>query len=85
LEQTALIMKAEKRQHLNHFDKRLQELAEIAVDIVNKLAERKIEGVAINVADIYFVLSKALQHVSVLNLAEIEDYKRRNQSNKLTI
>jgi len=48
------------------------------------LAERKIDGVTINVADIYFVLSKALQHVSILNLAEIEDYKR-NQTNKLTV
>jgi len=57
----------------------------MAVEIVNMLAERKIDGVAINVADIYFVLSKALQHVSLLNLAEIEDYKKRNQSNKLAI
>jgi len=80
-----LTVKTEKRQHLTSFDKRLQELAHVAVEIVNMLAERKIDGVAINVADIYFVLSKALQHVSLLNLAEIEDYKRRNQPNKLTI
>ena len=69
----------------NGFDKRLQNLADTAVEIVNMLAERKIDGVSINVADIYFVLSKALQHVSLLNLAEIEDYKKRNQNNKLTI
>ena len=69
----------------NGFDKRLQNLADIAVEIVNTLAERKIEGASINVADIYFVLSKALQHVSLLNLTEIEDFKKRNQTNKLTI
>jgi len=80
-----LIVKAEKRHNVSHFDKRLQELADVAVEIVNMLAERKIDGVAINVADIYFVLSKALQHVSLLNLAEIEGYKKRNQTNKLTI
>lgn len=66
-------------------DKRLLELGEMSVEIVNMLAEKKIDGVAINVADIYFVLSKALQNVSLLNLAEIEDYKKRNQTNRLTI
>ena len=66
-------------------DKRLQELATISIEIVNTVAEKKIGGVAINVADIYFVLSKALQHVSLLNLTEIEDFKKRNQTNKLTI
>ena len=66
-------------------DKRLQELATISIEIVNTVAEKKIGGVAINVADIYFVLSKALQHVSLLNLAEIEDHKKRNQTNRLTI
>ncbi len=66
-------------------DKRLQELATISIEIVNTVAEKKIGGVAINVADIYFVLSKALQHVSLLNLTEIEDYKKRNQTNRLTI
>lgn len=77
--------KQDRRQQVNCFDKRLHELDDIAVEIVNMLAEKKIDNVAINVADIYFVLSKALQHVSLLNLAEIEDYKRRNQQNKLTI
>lgn len=80
-----MTIKAEKRHSANHFDKRLRELSDIAMEIVNLLAERKINGVAINVADIYFVLSKALQHVSLLNLAEIEDYKKRSQTNKLTI
>jgi len=80
-----LAAKQDRRQQVNCFDKRLHELDDIAVEIVNMLAEKKIDNVAINVADIYFVLSKALQHVSLLNLAEIEDYKRRNQQNKLTI
>lgn len=78
-------MTTKARTQVDCFDKRLQNLADTAVEIVNMLAERKIDGVSINVADIYFVLSKALQHVSLLNLAEIEDYKKRNQNNKLTI
>jgi len=78
-------MATKVRTTANGFDKRLQNLADVAVGIVNMLAERKIDGVSFNVADIYFVLSKALQHVSLLNLAEIEDYKKRNQTNKLTI
>jgi len=79
LERTPLTVKTEKRHNANCLDKRLQKLNDVAVEIVNMLADRKIDGIAINVADIYFVLSKALQHVSLLNLAEIEDYKRRNQ------
>jgi len=63
----------------------MKTLSDIAVEIVNRLAEEKINGVPINIADIYFVLSKALQQVSVLNLAEIEDFKRRNESNKLAV
>ena len=78
-------MTTKARTQIDGFDKRLQNLADTAVEIVNMLAERKIDGVSINVADIYFVLSKALQHVSLLNLAEIEDYKKRNQNNKLAI
>ena len=63
----------------------MKTLSDIAVEVVNKLAEEKIDNIPINVADIYFVLSKALQQVSVLNLAEIEDFKRRNESNKLAV
>lgn len=80
-----MTVKAEKRHNESCFDKRLEELADISLEIVSLLADKKIDGVAINVADIYFVLSKVLQHVSLLNLAEIEDYKRRSQSNKLSI
>lgn len=69
----------------SHLEKRLKTLGDIAVEIVNRLAEEKISGVPVNVADIYFVLSKALQQVSILNLAEIEDFKRNGQSNTLAI
>ena len=74
-----------ERQSDVYLEKRLRTLSEIAVGIVNRLAEEKIDNLPINVADIYFVLSKALQQVSVLNLAEIEDFKCQSQSNKLTI
>ena len=78
-------MTATTKTETTGFDKRVKNLDDIAVEIVNMLAERKIDGVSINVADIYFVLSKALQHVSVLNLSEIEDFKKRNHTNKLAI
>lgn len=68
-----------------YLEKRLKLLSNIAVDIVNGLAEEKIDDAPINVADIYFVLSKALQQVSLLNLAEIEDFKHQNRSNKLIV
>jgi hypothetical protein len=61
-------------------EKRLKTLSNIAVDTVNRLAEEKIDDAPINVADIYFVLSKALQQVSLLNLAEIADFKHQNRS-----
>lgn len=74
-----------ERQLDTYLEKRLKTLSDIAVDIVNRLADEKIDEASINVADIYFILSKALQQVSVLNLAEIEDFKHQNRSNKLTI
>ncbi len=80
-----MTLKMSKTQRESLLDKRLQALADMSVEVVNILAERKIDNVAINVADIYFVLSKALQHVSLLNLAEIEDYKKRSKSNKFAI
>ena len=57
----------------------------MSVEIVNHLAERKIDNTTINVADIYFVLSKALQHVSLLNLTEIEDYNKKTKENKFAV
>jgi uncharacterized protein YjgD (DUF1641 family) len=74
-----------KQQRENPLDKRLQALADMSVEIVNLLAERKIDNATINVADIYFVLSKALQHVSLLNLAEIEDYNKKTKGNKFAV
>ncbi len=61
----------------NGLEKRMEKLGNMAVEIVNMLATRKVDGKTINVADVYFVLSRALQHVSLLNLAEIEEHKRR--------
>ena len=58
-------------------EKRMEKLGNIAVEIVNILATRKVDGETINVADVYFVLSRVLQHVSILNLAEIEEHKQR--------
>lgn len=80
-----MTLKVTKPQRENQLDRRLQTLADISVEIVNTLAERKVDNIPINVADIYFVLSKALQHVSLLNLAEIEDYKKRNKSNRFAV
>jgi hypothetical protein len=57
-------------------ESRMEKLGNIAVEIVNMLATRKVDGETINVADVYFILSRALQHVSLLNLAEIEEHKR---------
>jgi len=74
-----------KQQRDNPLDKRLQALADMSAEIVNLLAERKIDNTTINVADIYFVLSKALQHVSLLNLTEIEDYKKKTKANKFAV
>lgn len=74
-----------KPQRESTLDKRLQALADMSVEIVNMLAGRKIDNAEINVADIYFVLSKALQRVSLLNLAEIEDYKKKTKAHRFTM
>lgn len=80
-----MTLKVSKQQRENPLDKRLQALADMSAEIVNLLAERKIDNTTINVADIYFVLSKALQHVSLLNLTEIEDYKKKTKANKFAV
>lgn len=80
-----MTLKSPKPQRENPLDKRLQALADMSAEIVNLLAERKIDNTTINVADIYFVLSKALQHVSLLNLTEIEDYKKKTKANKFAV
>jgi len=61
----------------NGLEKRMEKLGNMAVEIVNLLATKRVDGERINVADVYFVLSRALEHVSLLNLAEIEEHKRR--------
>lgn len=66
----------------NGLEERTEKLGNIAVEIVNMLATKKIDGETINVADVYFVLSRALEHVSLLNLAEIEEHKQRTSPAK---
>lgn len=80
-----MALSGENHQNDGSFEKRLKELDEMAVEIVNALAEKTVNGSAINVADIYFVLSKAQQHVSLLNLAEIEEFKKNDHSNRLAV
>jgi len=58
-------------------EKRLVKLGKIADEIIDSLAKRKVDGKTINVADIYFILSGALQQVSFMNIVEIEEYKRK--------
>lgn len=61
----------------NGLEKRMEKLGNMAVEIVNMLATRKVDGETINVAEVYFILSRALEHVSLLNLAEIEEHKQK--------
>jgi len=56
---------------------RLAKLGKIASELINSLATREVDGKIINVADIYFILSQALQQVSFMNIIEIEDFKQK--------
>jgi hypothetical protein len=67
----------EAAQHKSNAEKRVTKLGKIASELLNTLATRKIDGKTINVADIYFILSQALQQVSFMNLIEIEDFNRK--------
>lgn len=67
----------EATQCKSNAEKRLTKLGKIASELINSLATQKIDGKMINVADIYFVLSQALQQVSFMNLIEIEDFKQK--------
>ena len=58
-------------------EKRLTKLGKIASEVINSLATREIDGKTINVADIYFILSQALQQVSFMNIIEIEDFRQK--------
>lgn len=60
-------------------EKRLLKLREITSEIMNLLAKKKVDGKTINVADIYFILSGAMQQISFMNLVEIEEYKQERQ------
>jgi len=73
-------------QRKNNAQKRLVKLGKIATDLINSLATREIDGKMINVADIYFILSQALQQVSFMNIVEIEDFKQqRPNQHKMVI
>ncbi len=49
----------------------------MAGEVIDSLATQKVDGKKINVADIYFILSQALQQVSFMNIIEIEDFKQK--------
>jgi hypothetical protein len=67
-------------------EKRVTRLGRIASEVINSLATREIDGKTVNVADIYFILSQALQQVSFMNLIEIEDFKqKRPKQQKMVI
>lgn len=64
------------RQFTSNIEKRLTKLEKISRELIDSLAKRKVDGKTVNVADIYFVLSRALQQVSFMNVIEIEEYKQ---------
>jgi len=61
----------------SNVEKRLIKLEKISRELIDSLAKRKVDGKTVNVADIYFVLSRALQQVSFMNVMEIEEYKQK--------
>jgi hypothetical protein len=68
------------RQFTSNIEKRLTKLEKISRELIDSLAKRKVDGKTVNVADIYFVLSRALQQVSFMNVIEIEEYKQKRTS-----
>lgn len=70
-------MDTDTSQCKSNAEKRLPKLGKIASEVINSLAIRKVDGKTINVADIYFILSQALQQVSFMNIIEIEDFKQK--------
>ena len=70
-------MDTDASQCKSNVEKRLTKLEKIAIEVINSLATRQVDGKTINVADIYFVLSQALQQVSFMNIIEIEDFKQK--------
>jgi len=76
----------ETSQCKSNAEKRLAKLGKIASEVINSLATREVDGKTINVADIYFILSQALQQVSFMNIIEIEDFKqKRPKQQKMVI
>jgi hypothetical protein len=74
------------RRSRSNVEKRLIKLGKITSEVINSLAKQKVDGKTINVADIYFILSGALQQVSYMNVIEIEEYKQhRTQQQKIVI
>jgi len=74
------------RRPRGNVEERLVKLGKIANEVINSLAKQRVDGKTINVADIYFILSGALQQVSYMNVIEIEEYKqKRTQHQKIVI
>ena len=79
-------MDTDETQCKTNAEKRLVKLGKIASELINSLATRKVDDKTINVADIYFILSQALQQVSFMNIIEIEDFKqKRPNQHKIVI
>ncbi len=79
-------METDASQCKSNAEKRVTQLGRIASEVINSLATREIDGKIVNVADIYFILSQALQQVSFMNLIEIEDFKqKRPKQQKMVI
>lgn len=78
-------MKVKANKSNGSLEKHVEKLGNLAAEIVNTLATRKVDGETINVADIYFVLSRVLQHVSLLNLVEIEKHKQPASAKKMIV
>jgi len=74
------------RQFKSNAEKRLIKLGKISREIIDSLAKQKVDGKTVNVADIYFILSGALQQVSFMNVIEIEEYKqKRSHQQKMVV
>ena len=73
-------MNTDASQCKSNAEKRFTELSKIASELINSLATREVDGKTVNVADIYFILSQALQQVSFMNIIEIEDFKQKRPS-----
>jgi hypothetical protein len=74
------------RRFKSNVEERLIKLGKMSREIVDSLAKRQVDGKPVNVADIYFVLSGALQQVSFMNVVEIEEYKqKRSHQQKMVV